>query len=65
MQIGAFAYGDGNLYSNYGFELGQYNVPYWTLNYLFQSTPHNSVSATAADAENYVSGAVGTGCTPV
>ena len=65
VQIGAHVYGDGNLYSNYGWELGQYNVPYWTLQYLFQSTTHHSVSSTAAEAENYVPYSVGTDCTPV
>lgn len=65
VQIGAFVYGDGNLYSNYGREYYYYGVPYWTQQYLFTTTLRHSITASAAEAENYVSSGPGTDCSPV
>ncbi len=62
--IQTHTYGDYNVYSNYSIEGFEYNIPYWTLTYVYVVTSRFSISASAAEAENYVSGNVNTTCWP-
>lgn len=62
-----YIYGDWNLYSNYGREAYQYNIPQTTKAYAFAQTSHNSISSTAAeagDAGGWVVDPINTDCGP-
>lgn len=64
VSIGATVYGDWNLYSNYGRENWQYNIPYNEASYAVAWTTRQSISKSAAEAENKVSSGPGTDCIP-
>ena len=63
--INAYVYGDWNIYSDFGLEGFMYNVPFNQLTYAYVYTGHQNITASAAEAENYVDGPVGTACEPV
>jgi hypothetical protein len=60
----ATTYGDYNMYSTYGLEEFGYNIPVNQETYVFDVTAHQSFSASAAEAENYVDGGIGVTCWP-
>jgi hypothetical protein len=60
----AYTFGDYNMYSNYGLEEFGYNIPFNQQTYVYDVTDHQSLSASAAEAENYVDGDVGVTCWP-
>jgi hypothetical protein len=61
--VSGFGYGDMNVYTNYGWVAGEYDVPFYSQNYVWGLSGHESTTKTAADAENNVT-SVGSECQP-